>query len=215
MSNAVKQAKALGAGARPTLLNNILASLEEDLRPYYLGRAWLSSALAIAMLATGVLTYILPSDSFFYLLSAEVFGGLTTFVLFLLLSTLIVERWISLALALAMALAVAAAAAAFVLDGTTRELLLALSVGIMLAVALDYGVKSLFKSIQRAIAVRHDLAYDEVALGLAQGAALKTSKLPPVQSSVPNPAHSSIAAPSPTKVPAPPGSGVPPAPSSP
>ena len=52
MSNAVKQAKALGAGARPTLLNNILASLEEDLRPYYLGRAWLSSALAIAGFST-------------------------------------------------------------------------------------------------------------------------------------------------------------------
>ena len=151
---------AIRKDSRPNPFDKIFAGANEDLRAQFTGRAWLISGLMVAMLATGVLAVLLPPGTYGPLLSAEIFGGVATFLLFLQLHTLIPGRWIPPVLVLAFGGAVGA----YFLEGGWRELGAALSVGAILAIALDQGIKSLFERMQKEISKRYDTAYDEFSL---------------------------------------------------
>jgi hypothetical protein len=99
------------------------------------------------------------------------------------------------------ALAFIAGLSAYFLEGTLRHLLLALSVGMILAVALDHGVRLLFTAISDKIASRLELARDEFALAIAPklpapkpatpvltstGSSITGTPLPPTPPELPN-----------------------------
>lgn len=168
LSNTDEQLKTLLALLRKSRRSNpfekIISRADEDLRAYFTGRAGLISGLLLVLTAAGGLPFLLPPQTYGPLLSTEVFGGVATFLLFLLLHTLIAERWIRPALGLAFAGAIGA----YFLEGASRDLLVTFSVGAILAIALDQWIKSLFEYIQKEIDKRYDAAYDEFSLELGK-----------------------------------------------